>query len=45
MNLSPKETEEKLRKMVNAWEQMAPTKKFAVTLDEFKAGKAFARRS
>jgi|SRR5262245_30057249 len=38
MSLSPKQIEDKLRKMINAWEQIAPTKKFAVTLDEFKAG-------
>ena len=37
MSTSPKNTEEKLRRMINAWEQLAPTKKFAVTLDEFKA--------
>ena len=38
MSLSPTQIEDKLRKMINAWEQIAPTKKFAVTLDEFKAG-------
>ena len=38
MSKGPKDTEEKLRKMINSWEQLAPTKKFAVTLDEFKAG-------
>ena len=38
MSNGPKNTEEKLRKMINSWEQDAPTKKFAVTLDEFKAG-------
>jgi len=38
MSLSPKETEEKLRKMINVWEELAPAKTFATTLDEFKAG-------
>jgi hypothetical protein len=38
MSLGPKDVEEKLRKMINVWEQMAPTKTFAVTPDEFKAG-------
>ena len=38
MSLGPKDVDEKLRKMINVWEQMALTKTFAVTLDEFKAG-------
>ena len=38
MSLSPTQTDEKLRKMINTWEQMASTKTFAMTLDEFKAG-------
>ncbi|HEX3085447.1 MAG TPA: hypothetical protein VHP99_13035 [Pyrinomonadaceae bacterium] len=38
MSLGPKDVEEKLRKMINRWEQMAATKTFAVTIDEFKAG-------
>ena len=38
MSTGPKDTEDKLRKMINSWEELAPTKKFAVTLDEFKAG-------
>jgi hypothetical protein len=38
MSLGPKDTEEKLRKMINTWEQNAPTKTFAVTIDEFKTG-------
>jgi len=38
MSLGPKDTEEKFRKMVNTWEQMADGKTFAVTLDEFKIG-------
>ena len=37
MSLSPKNTEDKLRDQINAWEQMAPAKTFGVTLDEFKA--------
>ena len=36
MSLGPKDIEERLRKMTNSWEQLAPTKTFAVTLDEFK---------
>lgn len=38
MSMSPKDIEEKLSRIVNAWEQMAPTKTFTVTLDEFKTG-------
>jgi hypothetical protein len=38
MSLGPKDIDEKLREMINTWEQMASTKTFAVTLDEFKAG-------
>jgi hypothetical protein len=37
MSLSPTETLEKLREMINIWEELAATKTFAVTLDEFKA--------
>jgi len=37
MSLSPKETEEKLREMIDIWEELAAAKTFAVTLDEFKA--------
>lgn len=37
MSLSPKNIEDKLREMINSWEQMAPGKAFGVTLDEFKA--------
>lgn len=38
MSKGPKAVEEQLRNMVNAWKEMAADKKFAVTLDEFKAG-------
>lgn len=37
MSTSLKEIAEKLREAINAWEQLAPAKTFAVTLDEFKA--------
>ena len=37
MSLSPTETLERLREMINIWEELASAKTFAVTLDEFKA--------
>lgn len=41
MPSGPKETEDKLKRMVNTWETMAPTKTFGgVTLDQFKSGVA-----
>jgi hypothetical protein len=38
MSLSPRDVEEKLRKMINTWEQNAAAKIFAVNLDDLKAG-------
>jgi hypothetical protein len=39
MPSGPKEIEDKLKRMVNTWETMAPTKTFGgVTLDQFKSG-------
>jgi hypothetical protein len=38
MPTGPKQMEDKLREMVNAWEQMAPNDTFSVTLADFKTG-------
>src|SRR5437868_5609665 len=38
MRMSPKETEEKIRRMINAWETLVPDKTFGgMTLAQFKA--------
>ena len=47
MPTGPKETEQRIQRMINAWEELAPTKSFGgMTLDQFKAewGPALAAR-